>query len=385
MVLPLAVAPAVEPCEYNSDTMKTLPWLLAALLVSQAAAIPALAQAQHAPPVQFTQLGELKLQSGAMIHDFRLGYRTIGTLNAERSNAVLWPTWLGGTTEDLVQFVGPGNVIDSSKYFVVLVDAIGNGISSSPSNSKSQPGGEFPRFTIRDMVESERRLLTEVLHIQHVRAVMGVSMGGMQSFEWGMAYPEFMDMILPVLGSPQSTSYDKLLWTTSIRAIELDPAWHGGHPTGPPTSGLILAHLIELMALTTPDYRVANTPPAKFAELVATESGSQQGNAGGAWDHIRQRQAIIDLDMTAEFGASLPDLAKRLRPKLLVIVSPQDHMVNPNPAQEFAAAIGAPVVLLDSTCGHLSLSCISVGPVVSVFLRDPASVKSQTMHEKAKP
>src|SRR6266702_8911695 len=83
---------------------------------------------------QFAELGDFRLEDGSVIHDFRLGYRTLGKLNAERSNAVLWPTWLGGKSEDLLQFVGPENVVDSSRYFVILVDAIGNGVSSSPSN-----------------------------------------------------------------------------------------------------------------------------------------------------------------------------------------------------------------------------------------------------------
>ena len=98
---------------------------------------------------QFAALGDLKLRSGAVIHDFRLGYRTFGQLNAAKSNAILWPTWLGGKTQELVQFIGPDTVVDSTKYFVVLVDAIGNGISTSPSNSKFQPRLAFPEFTIR--------------------------------------------------------------------------------------------------------------------------------------------------------------------------------------------------------------------------------------------
>src|ERR1700745_3714917 len=161
---------------------------------------------------QFAELGDFRLEDGSVIRDFRLGYRTLGRLNAEKSNAILWPSWLGGKSQDLLQFAGPANFVDTTRYFLILVDAIGDGVSSSPSNSKSQPLAKFPEFTIRDMVESEHRLARDVLRLPHLRAVMGLSMGGMQTFEWGVAYPDFMDLLIPVVGSPQSTSFDKLLW-----------------------------------------------------------------------------------------------------------------------------------------------------------------------------
>src|SRR6266478_514381 len=98
---------------------------------------------------QFAEFGDFKLHDGSVIHEFRLGYRTLGKLNSAKSNAVLWPTWVGGKTQDLLPFIGPGNVVDTNNYFVVLIDAIGNGLSSSPSNSKRQPRMKYPKFTIR--------------------------------------------------------------------------------------------------------------------------------------------------------------------------------------------------------------------------------------------
>ena len=349
--------------------------------------------AQPAPAVQpqtegaqqFADLGGFRLRNGRVIQDFRLGYRTLGKLNAKKSNAILWPSWLGGKSQDLLQFVGPGNVVDSTRYFVILVDAIGDGVSSSPSNSAKQPLLKFPDFTIRDMVESGYRLATDVLHLPHLRAVMGISMGGMQTFEWGVAYPDFMDLLIPIVGSPQSTSFDKLLWTAQIDAMELDPAWNHGTPTGPMDQSLGLVEEIGSMNLTSPAYRVAQTKPEGFNELLAGIRNSARGDGGVAADRIRQRQAIIALDIPGELGlTTLEQAAAKVRAKLLVIVSPEDHLVNPEPATKFAQAAGAPLVKLDSPCGHLAPSCISVGPTVARFLTDPASVHSETLEEAPK-
>jgi homoserine O-acetyltransferase/O-succinyltransferase len=332
---------------------------------------------------QFAALGDLKLRSGAVIHDFRLGYRTFGQLNAAKSNAILWPTWLGGKTQELMQFIGPDKVVDSTKYFVVLVDAIGNGVSTSPSNSETQARLAFPEFTIRDMVESEHRLATEVLHLAHLHAVMGISMGGMQTFEWVVAYPDFMDAAVPMAGSPQSTSYDKLLWTAEMDALRLDPEWKDGQGTKPMTGGFAVYNEIGNMNVTSPAYRVAKTSPQDFPQFIEQTRTELTIDAATACDAIRQRQAINALDIPGELGETMEQATKSVRAKLLVVISPQDHMVNPTPASAFAGMMGTPVLTLDSPCGHESLECISVGPIVAKFLADPASVQSMTLHATA--
>jgi homoserine O-acetyltransferase len=340
----------------------------------------------QAPPVegtqQFAELGDFNLRDGSVIQDFRLGYRTLGKLNKDASNAVVWPTWIGGRTQDLLPFIGPGNVVDTNKYFVILVDAIGNGVSSSPSNSKRQPLMRFPKFTVHDMVEAEHRLCTDVLHLSHLRAVVGISMGGMQTFEWVVTYPDFMDIGIPMSGSPQSTSFDKLNWTAQIDAIELDPAWNHGNPKGPLGRGFALSEEIGSMNGTSPSYRVTHTSSEDFDIFVAEIKKNAKGDGGTASDQIRQREAIIALDIPGEFGLSLEQAAKRVRAKLLVVVSAQDHVVNPRPAVQFAAAISAPVINLDSPCGHQSFTCISLGPTVAKFLADPASVHSETVQDR---
>jgi pimeloyl-ACP methyl ester carboxylesterase len=377
---PTEVAGAVR---YNAR-MKSLLCLILACSVFAALARATGAQSIGDGRQQFADLGDFRLRSGDVIKDFRLGYRTLGQLNPSKSNAILWPTWLGGKTENLLQFVGPGKVVNTADYFIILVDAIGNGVSTSPSNSQKQPLLKFPVFTIRDMVESEHRLLAETFHLTHLRAVMGISMGGMQTFEWIVAYPDFMDLAVPMFGSPQSTSWDKLLWTAQIDAIQLDPAWNNGNPTGPLSRGFAVSEEIGQMNLTSPAYRVAHTTAQNFDPFLADIKNGAAGDGGLACDQIRQRQAIISLDLPGEFGLpGLNEAAKKVHAKTFVIVSPQDHLVNPIPAEQFAAALSAPMLTLDSPCGHISLDCISAGPIVAKFLADPASARSETLRDTA--
>ena len=99
--------------------------------------------------LRYADLGTCSLASGESILGCRVAYRTFGKLNDDKSNAILFPTWFSGNSEALAQYIGPDKMLDSSKYFVVAVDAFGNGFSSSPSNSQAQPGATFPRFGIR--------------------------------------------------------------------------------------------------------------------------------------------------------------------------------------------------------------------------------------------
>src|SRR4051794_34212159 len=195
---------------------------------------------------QIASLGDFHLQNGQTIRDCKVGYRTFGHLNAQRSNVVLFPTWFSGTTKDLAGLVGPGKFIGSDKYYVIAVDALGDGVSSSPSNSTMQPHMRFPQFSIRDMVESQHELLTKHLKIQHLRAVMGVSMGGMQTFQWIVTYPDFMDLAIPIVGSPRLTSYDLLLCNAEAHAIETDPSWKNGEYTQTPAGMQVVGDIQAL-------------------------------------------------------------------------------------------------------------------------------------------
>jgi homoserine O-acetyltransferase/O-succinyltransferase len=339
-----------------------------ALLVSIFLFFSAFLQAQAIPPLQYAKLGDLRLENGPVIHDCNLGYRTLGTLNATKSNAVLFPSWFTGKSGEIAASLGPDSYVDTSKYFVIAVDALGNGVSCSPSNSSTQHGTDFPQFSIRDMVYSEYRLLTETLHLHHLHAVMGISMGGIQSFQWMVSYPEFMDLAIPIVGTPQMSSYDLLLWNTELKALMSDPGYQDGKYTQRPSLSIVA--LIHNMNLSTPDFRANHTTREGFQQYF-DQIVSDGDRFMDANDYMRQLQALIGHDIA--HGGSLYDAASKVKAKVLIINASQDHMVNPLPALGFAKLIHAQTLVLDSDCGHMAPGCEmdKMKPVVQQFLSQP--------------
>lgn len=316
---------------------------------------------------QYADLGVCKLTGGGEIASCRLGYRTWGRLNVEHSNAVVFPTWLEGTSSNVQDWVGADKLVDPAKYFVIAVDALGNGVSSSPSNSTSQHGPQFPKFEMQDMVDAEYRLVTETLHLTHLRAVVGISMGGMQTFEWMVRYPAFMDMAIPITGSPRPTSYDLLVYRNTEYALKNDPAWQAGRYSQPPPLGLVQA-LMQLNSSSPAEF-VRNHPPDKFATEYAGYFTKGilpfDGN-----DLLAQLEAIIGQDVG--HGGSQEEAARRVKAKVLVVAAAQDHLVNPKPALDFAALLGSKTMVLESDCGHKAVSCDSAKlfPAVRDFLNE---------------
>jgi homoserine O-acetyltransferase len=314
---------------------------------------------------QFAQLGDFQLDNGQVISDCRVGYITYGQLNADRSNAVLFPSWFTGTAHDLVDLIGPGKLVDSSKYFVVTLDALGDGVSTSPSNSRLQPHMKFPQISIRDMVRSQYRLATEVLHLTHVKAVMGISMGGMQTFQWMVTYPGFMDKAIPIVGSPHLAAYDVMLWRTQNDAIINDPAWNKGDYSDNPAR----ATLGEIEALTIMTPGRYNHLYTRDQALASIEK-AKMNPMFDANDHIRQSEAMMALDVSASFGGSMERAARAVKAKLLVIVNATDHYVTPGPALEFGKLLHAQALMLNNECGHLLMDCeaAKVNAAVADFL-----------------
>lgn len=326
-----------------------------ALTMGAALMLPFLPAMAEEGAQQFADLGRCTLDSGQTIEHCRVGYRTFGTLNAAGTNAVLMPTWLNGRTEDLLSLVGSEpsktRLIDTTKYFAVLLDALGNGVSSSPSNSDVQKGPDFPAITERDMVRAEYRAVTEALHLKHAHAVMGISMGGEQTFQWAVTYPEFFDLAISIVGTPQLTSYDLLSHTIAEDAMLADPDYKDGK-YGEKQPALKLANELLKMELTTPEFRVEHTERKEFPALLEEARRPERQDAN---DRMWQLKAVLGQDAT--HGTSIEEAAKTTRAKWLVIVSAHDHLVYPAPALAWAKAVGAETYVSDTPCGHSIMAC----------------------------
>jgi len=300
---------------------------------------------------QFIQLGNFYLESGEIIKDCRIGYRTFGQLNENKSNIILYPTWFGGTSEHLGNLIGPGKLVDSSRFYVIAVDAIGNGVSSSPSNSKRQAGEKFPFFTIRDMARTQHYLLTEALGVDHVYGIIGGSMGSFQAFEWLVMYPDFMDKAVAYVCTPQFTSYDLLLLSFELELIGAAQSAQMAEKTIQRLGNI----LTELFA-RTPDYRVKNTPRSEFDEFM--EKYDKEASAVyTSDDKAGQLRAMQSHDIFVHFDGSIEKAAEAIRADVLIIVSETDQIVNPQPAIDFAKVLDCELVVLKNNCGHLAIGC----------------------------
>jgi homoserine O-acetyltransferase len=343
--------PCLAPLAPRSSFARSrLACCLAAVLI---AILPSAARAADGAQ-QFADLGQCKLESGQTIQNCRIGYRTFGQLNAARDNAILMPTWLYGRSADLVSLFGDGSspqdLVDTTRFFGIAIDALGNGVSSSPSNSPAQPGTAFPTFTLRDVVAAEYRVVTEVLGLHHLHAVVGLSMGGEQTFVWAVMHPDFFDRAVPILGTPRLTSYDLQVKRIMVKTILDDPAYQGGNYTTEPA--LKLANLFGNLVVTTPEYRNQATPRDKLDEFFAEAESPQSIDAN---DRLWQLRAIMTQDVIG--NRTLAEAARAATPKFLVIVSAQDHLVNPQPALDWAAATAAPVYVSNGSCAHLIMNC----------------------------
>jgi homoserine O-acetyltransferase/O-succinyltransferase len=292
---------------------------------------PASAHTPQQPPHQSYGEGDLKLESGEVIKDFSISYVTHGTLNEKKSNAILMVTALGGNHHRIDFMIGPNKALDPGKYFIICTDAIGNGLTTSPSNSKLQPRMSFPKFAIRDMVESQYRLLKEKFGIDRVVAVIGPSMGGMQALQWGVSHPDYMDALVAMVPLAKTPAWSVAVVEATRKAIMNDPAWKDGNYDAPPEKGVRLwRDILNLLSARTPDMYAAQF--SNGADVLPWMESQETAalKAFDANDYIYQTWAYErhDVGTTPGFGGDTAKALGSIRAKTLILTGTKD-LLNP--------------------------------------------------------
>ena len=184
-------------------------------------------------------LGDVPLQRGATLRNAKLAYKTYGKLNADKSNVIVYPTWYSGQHYDNEWLIGPGMALDPEKYFIIVPNMLGNGLSSSPSNTPEPYNlSRFPDITLYDNVTLQHRLVTEKIGIERIALVVGWSMGAQQTNQWGCLYPDMVKRIAPFCGSAKTAPHNIVFLEGVKAALQADAAWNGGWYTTPPGKGL---------------------------------------------------------------------------------------------------------------------------------------------------
>ncbi len=188
---------------------------------------------------EILELGNVALQSGATLSAAQLAYKTYGTLNARRDNAIIYPTWYSAQHYENEWLIGEGKALDPNKYFIVVPNMFGNGLSTSPTSMASpEERSRFPAITVYDNVRCQHRLLTETLGIETLALAVGWSMGAQQAYHWGALYPQMVARIAPFCGSARTSRHNFVFLEGIKAALTADDAWMGGRYAEPPAKGL---------------------------------------------------------------------------------------------------------------------------------------------------
>ena len=312
------------------------------------------------PPHQSFSEGDLKLEGGGVIKDFSISYVTHGTLNAKKSNAILMVTAVSGNHHRIDFMIGPGKALDTDKYFIICTDAISNGLTTSPSNSKSQPRMSFPRFAIRDMVESQRRLLKEKLGIDHLVSVVGPSMGGMQVLQWGVSHPDMMDSLIAMVPLAKTPAWSVAMLEATRKAIMLDPAWNGGDYSAPPEKGIRLwRDILSLMAARTPDMYSDQFSSGTdvLPWLTAQEDGLIKAFDANDWLYQTWAYEKHDVGATPGFNGDTAKALRAIKAKTLILVGTKDLLnpeFEPKEAARFIRDVRVMTISPGTVTGHAS-------------------------------
>jgi homoserine O-acetyltransferase len=328
--------------------------------------------------VQYLEVENFPLQKGGVMPKVRLSYRTLGTLNESKDNAVLIPSWYTGTDADSeTSMVGKDRALNPDKYFLIFTNLLGNGISSSPSNTPPPyEMARFPKITLHDNVELQHKLITEVLGLRSLRLVTGCSMGACQAFQWAAQYPDMVKAAAPIAGSAKTASYNKVFLLSLRRALELDPAFEGGFYHRPPLAGLrAFAAIYAGWGLSEPFYRTQayRAFSAKDHEEFVQffwETAFQRCDANNLLSQLWTWE-MGDISDNPQYGGDFDKALGTIKAKTIILPVDLDRYFPPVDSQYEASRIpGAECRIIRSDWGHMAPSNPANIPTIDATLRE---------------
>lgn len=317
-------------------------------------------------PFELYDLGDFALREGGTLRGCKLAYATFGTLNPAKDNAVLVTTWWTGTSKIMEQlYVGEGRALDPARYFIVIVNQLGAGLSTSPNNAPA-PGGaaRFPHVRISDDVRAQHRLLTEAFGIERLALVFGGSMGAQQTFEWAVRFPDMVERAAPLAGTARTADHSLLFTDTLADAITSDPGWNGGWYGSAADVHLGLRRVAGLMGVTA-------MCPAFFNDEVWRGMGFSSARdfrtnfLEGYFLPMDPNVLLATIwkwqhaDVTHGRDGDLAAVLSRVKARTSVLAIDSDRMFPPADCAASQALIpGAELRVIESRCGHLGLFAI---------------------------
>ena len=321
----------------------------------------------HRPPHQVVNLGDLRFENGAVVKDFKVSYVTHGTLNASKDNVVLLMHHFIGDHHSFDFLIGAGKPLDPDKYFIVATDFLGNGklrddLTTGPTNSGLKM--DFPRYTLRDSVNVEYKLLKEHLGFDHILAVIGISVGAMKAYQFGTSYPTYARGIVPIMGTPVSNPETRAVLENWMEMIELDSGWYGGKYDTNPTRGVDVAFGSLFTRLNTNRWFVTNVKTADDYRAWRNRRNVFLRNSPfDARDYYYglQAWAAFSVGDTQGFGGDARAALASIKSQALIVGAKDDPLFNREEAIFAKAAIPkATYVEIDSALGHSA--CCGLDP-----------------------
>jgi homoserine O-acetyltransferase len=299
---------------------------------------------------QVYRIPEFTFENGEKLEEMKVGYSTHGTLNADKSNAILITHGTSQNRNVYNLFIGPGKALDTDKYFIIAVDAIGGGLSSQP---KDGLGTKFPKYTVRDMVRAQHDLVTKHFGISRLHAVGGPSMGAFQGLEWGINFPDAMKGLMLIVPGGRSDRHVHAIFDAVETAIKLDPKYKNGEYTESPVDGIVLGGMIYFPWLYTDEH--INTIRDEDWNKAVRSFGEGWARTWDVNGLLLRYNASRNFDASAPFGGDLSKALAKVKAKTLIMPGMTDRTLPTYMARELYRGIkDAKYVEIPSSLGHLA-------------------------------